>query len=202
MVTEVLKMEELRLKLDDRCLPALLSKGMNRMVLAIKPFLLRPASFTSQPEGLKPKLVEAQKQYKWYQRALDNPSEPICFCIASEPNDKLAKMAAAFLMQNHLKKSGPRANPVWHDLLGGFQNRWADSHETPPTFIVLANVLPTSTNVKLEKLRDILEVRADIPRIVVTSGADPFSFFHQQLKYPLNGCLYLKSSLVRGDLEV
>lgn len=191
----------LKIRLQDSHKSALLGRGVNPLAFSVKPFALKPATFTSHVPGLKAKMVEADTQLNWFQQMLSDLDSPWCFCISSEPNDRMAKAAAAFLMQNYLIKR-PNSNPMWHDLMGGFNNPLVDPTGSNPKFIVINNVLSTSTPVKLEKLRDILEYRASVPRVIITSGTDPFSFFNTYIKYPLTGCLYLKTSVVRGDLEV
>ena len=192
----------LRINVSEAYRKVLLGRGVNPLAFVVKPFLLKPATFTSHVDGLKPKMIPADKQLDWFYKILEKPDKPWCYCISSEPNDRMAKAVAAYLMQNFLIKKGTLPNPMWHDLMGGFTNPIVDPNGSNPGFLVINNVLPTSTAAKLEKLRDILEYRANIPRIIVTSGADPFSFFNTHIKYPLTGCLYLKTSVVRGDLEV
>ena len=71
-----------------------------------------------------------------------------------------------------------------------------------PSLLVLSNVPSNSTNVKLEKLRDILESYSSVPRIVVTTGEDPITFFNQKLFLPLNYACYLTTSLVKKTIEL
>lgn len=194
--------DQLKIRIREKSLPTLLACGMNKMVLTVRPFTLRPCSFTSTVDGLKPKYIESPLQLSWFTKMLDEPRKPWCFCISSEPNDRLAKAAAAFLMQNYLMRCTRERRPMWHDLMGNFDNPLIGENAARPGFLILSNVMPSSTNVKLEKLKDILEYHTDIPKIVVTTGGDPFSFFSKYIKYPLSGCLYLKTSLVKSDIEV
>jgi len=191
----------LKVKLSGKHVPQLLARGMNRLALSIRPFLLRPASFTADIPGLKPKFVDAEDQIRWYEDVLENPFKAWTFCITSDPNDSMAKLAAAFIMQKAMLMKMDRA-PMWHDLMGGFKNPLVDSEVSKPSLLVLANVMPNSTAVKFEKLRDILERFSDVPKIVVSSGDNPFSFFVQHLHYPLHGCVYLKTGLVKKEYEI
>ena len=192
------------IKLDPKYEAGMMARGLNRLALATRPFKLKPVSFTAKIEGLKPKFIEGKQQLDWYSKILDNPFRPWCFCITSEPNDKDAKLAAAFLMQRAFELKGARIPPLWHDLMGGFENPLLDSNNMTftPSMLVISNVLPNSTNTKIEKLRDILERYSKVPRIVVSAGMDPFSFFQKHLYYPLSGCLYLKTGLVKTDVEI
>jgi hypothetical protein len=174
---------------------------MNKLALAVKPFNLNPPSFTSSIEGLKPKFISKDDQLNWFQDAIDDPFKAHCICISSEPNDRIAKAAAAYLMQNAYDKAENRL-PLWHDIMGNFENKLLRDDISQPSMLILSNVLPNSTAVKFEKLRDILETYPDIPRIVVTSGMDPFMFFSRHLYYPLTGCIYLKTGLVKSEVEI
>jgi hypothetical protein len=192
--------KSIKIKLNPKYKNQLLARGMNRIALSVKPFILKPSSFTSSVEGLKPKHIESEQQLEWYQKILDDPFKPWCFCITSDPNDRAAKLAAAFIMQRALQVQHDRL-PLWHDLMGGFVNPLLNEEVSRPSLLVISNVLPNSTAVKFEKLRDLLEYHSRIPRIVVSSGENPFSFF-QKMYYPLNGCVYLRTNLVKSDIEI
>lgn len=201
MHSDYAKPAGLKIALRDRYIKRLLGYGMNGMVLGVRPFSLRLTSFTSVIEGLKPKMIESETQYKFVSKLLANPRLPGTFCISSQPNDRIAKALAAFFMQNYLATQ-TNTVPMWHDIMGGFSNPLVGPNASRPGMLVLANVVPNSTNTKFEKLRDILETHPNIPKIVVTSGDDPFSFFTKHLHYPMNGCAYLCSSIMRPDVEI
>jgi hypothetical protein len=59
--------------------------------------------------------------------------------------------------------------------------------------LVLSNVVANSTPYKLEKLRDIIALYSNIPKIVVTSDGNPIEFFAQQLHLPINHALWIGS---------
>lgn len=197
----MIKDEPIRIKLKEKLVPQLLARSMNRLALAVRPFTLKPTSFTSTIEGLKPKHIDSEQQLKWFKAILDQPFKPWCFCIVSEPNDRLAKTVAAYLMQTAMSQAIDRL-PLWHDIMGSWNNPLIGPDVSKPSFLVLGNVMPNSTTVKFEKLRDTLEYHSNIPRIVVSSGENPFSFFAKTLHFPLSGCLYLKTRLVKNDVEI
>ena len=194
--------DPIRVKLNPKYQKQLLARGMNRLALTIPPFRLKPSSFTAQVEGLKPRHIDAEQQIKWYRDILEEPfGKPWCFCITSDPNDRMAKMAAAFLMQRAMRISHDRM-PLWHDVMSTFDNPVINDDFSRPSMLIISNVLPNSTATKFEKLRDILEYHSRIPRIIVSAGEDPFSFFQKHLYYPLSGCLYLKSGIVKSEVEI
>lgn len=194
-----------KIKLKEKALPLLKNRGMNRSVLAQRPFEFRPISFTSTVEGLKPKLFQAKKQIDWFEEFLDDPFQPKSYCLVSAPNDGMAKMLAAFMMQHALARSDRMtALPLWHDLTGGFTNPLIERNDKAmgASLLVLNNVGATSTQPKLEKLRDILETYTDIPKVVVATGCDPFAFFTKYLYLPIHALAYMTTGLVKKSVEL
>jgi hypothetical protein len=180
------------------------NRGMNGSVLAQRPFSFKPASFTSNIEGLKPKLFSQKQQVDWFNEFLENPFEPKAYCVVSAPNDGQAKLLAAYMMEYAVRKSpSATALPMWHDLTGGFTNTLFNERNRPSqnvSLLVLNNVGASSTQPKLEKLRDILEVYSSIPRIVIATGCDPFVFFTKFLYLPIHSLAYLPNGLVKKSV--
>lgn len=195
-----------KIKLKEKALPLLKNRGMNRSVLAQRPFDFRPVSFTSQVEGLKPKLFTAKRQIDWFEDFLDDPFKPRNYCLVSAPNDGMAKMLAAFMMQHALARSDSRtALPLWHDLTGGFTNPLLSEGSNKAigaSLLVLNNVGATSTQPKLEKLRDVLETYTDMPKVVVATGCDPFAFFTKYLYLPIHALAYMTTNIVKKSVEL
>lgn len=196
----------MKIKLEERVLPILKNRGMNRSVLASKPFEFKPISFTSNIEGLVPKMFKAKKQLKWFQDFLDNPFEPRSYCLVSAPNDAQAKLLAAFMMQ-HAAVHGSRtqALPLWHDLTGGFNNPLLNEKNVKASncsLLVLNNVGAQSTQPKLEKLRDIIESYPGIPKVIVATGCDPFMFFTRHLYLPVHALAYLTNNTVKKNITI
>jgi hypothetical protein len=106
--------------------------------------------------------------------------------VSSFPSDNIAKYLALSLMYKAYyvyvqKKKQPRYNkllapPLWHRLYNNFKNQLLDEKQNP-CLLVISNISADSTQLKFEKLSDLLDLYEDIPRIVVTSGQlDPVSF--------------------------
>lgn len=118
------------------------------------------------------------------------------FAISSTPYDVKAKYLAAYLLGCALDESRKRQinYPRWHLLTGTYKDYYRDTDldaDSRPSLLVLSNINTEASNVKLEKLRDILELYSDIPRIVVLSGPEPVSFLQRKLDFKTHGCLYL-----------
>jgi hypothetical protein len=175
---------------------------MNRGVMAQRPFRFKPSSFTSEIPGLKIKTISQEKQLKYLDDFMEDPFRPVTYCVVSYPHDGQAKLFAAYLMQEACRRvTGTRSLPYWQDLTSGFDNELLDRHVSM-SMLVLNNVGVNSTQAKLEKLRDTLEAYADRPRIVISTGCDPFVFFTQCLHLRLNACCYITGDLVRKTVEV
>lgn len=195
----------IKIKLNEKLLPMMKNRGMNRSVLAQRPFDFRPISFTSTIDGLKPKLFNAKRQIEWLEEFLDDPFQPKSYCLVSAPNDAMAKMLAAYMMQHAISRGGSRtALPLWHDLTGGFSNPLLEgnSQAIGASLLVLNNVGASSTQPKIEKLRDTLETYTSMPRIVVATGCDPFMFFTKYLYLPIHALAYMTTGLVRKSVEL
>lgn len=195
-------MKDLTIKLDPAYVPLLRNRGMNGSVLAQRPFAFRPTSFTADIEGLKPRPFSQSKQLSMFEQFLAHPKAPVNYCLVSAPNDGMAKLLAAWLMQHAIKqKETTLGLPLWVDLLGGFENKLV-TNRVGASMLVLNNVGVASTQPKMEKLRDILETYTDIPKVVVATGCDPYTFFTRHLFLPIHALCYLTTNSVRKTVEV
>jgi hypothetical protein len=167
-------------------------------------FKWQPSTFVTESEQLNQKFIDSSKQTNSLEMFLNNPSIPVIYSIAGNPDDAKAKLFAAYLVSVHMRSLGSRSNVIWESLYGGFENKLvsdADDKEQP-TMIVITNLCPNSTNLKLEKAKDILEKFADIPRIVVSSGLDPISFMTTKLYSQVNALAYFSDSLIRAQMTI
>lgn len=192
--------EDRKIKLDPKYEAILENRGLNYAARLQKPFVFKPTSFTSSVPGLKPKIVSRESQMKMLEAFLEDPFRPATYCVVSAPNDGMAKLLAAYMMQHAVihRSSGL---PVWHDLTQSFKNPLIED-QVHASLVVLNNVGSTSTPTKIEKCRDILTHYANVPRIVVSTGCDPFMFFTQYLFMPMNACAYMTTEQVKRDYEL
>jgi hypothetical protein len=190
------------IKLEPTAVPALRVRGMNGSVLGQQPYRLKPTTFTSQIEGLKPKLFSQAQQLLSLDQFFDNPFVAQNICLVSAPNDGQAKLLAAYMMQYALCNTpSGKALPLWHDLTGGFDNPVL-KNSVSCSLLVLNNVGADSTAPKIEKLRDLLETYSDVPRVVVATGTDPFAFFTKHLYLSVHTVVYLTTDLVRKSVDL
>lgn len=184
-----------KIKLAENLVPYLKSVGVNWGATAQKPFTFEPTSFTAKVEGLKPKPFVRNSQVDMMDAFLNDPTAPGTFGIMSAPTDGKAKLLAAWMMQNFWTATNKPMK--WYDVLGGFDCPLL-SERANISLLVLNNVGPDSSPTKREKLRDLLETYADIPKIVVINGCDPYTFFTWHLHLPLHGLCYMTNASVKG----
>lgn len=130
--------------------------------------------------------------------------------ISGYPSDLRAKQVAIYLFHLAMKeyserdprKNLNRSQPLWHRVYGGFGDSLRDLKSDFPSLIVVSNITPKCSDIKLEKVRDILEKynSMGIPVIVVIGGCDPYTFFTQKLYYPLRYALYVGSSAMTKEI--
>lgn len=192
----------------------LMLHGIPGNIFTVKPFDATKflTSFTSESDNLKPKRVTKDDQHELLQDLVANPfSKPYTVVISAKPNDLRAKYLAAYLFINAIsvfesKEKELRrqrcTRPIWHTLLGTFQDKYRDNvlRNSKPGLMIFSNVLPSSSHTKLEKLRDLLELYCDVPKIVVTSEIDPVSFATNSVHYPISGAILLQSKRVVKDV--
>lgn len=162
------------------------------------------------PQDFKLPGTSVKRQAINLTRLLNNPlhGSPI-IAIGSMPSDTRAKFLALSIMDaaitdmvegSHRGKTMPK----WHVVHGGFYDQLRDDKGDRPNFsmLVITNVGPDSTNVKIEKVRDLLEIYHNIPRVVVVNGCDPVSFFADKLRMPVRYAFLLndKNGPAKVDL--
>ena len=170
-------------------------------------FKWEPSTFVCESEKLHEKFVEPSVQNDSLLRFMKEPDLPMIYCVSGNPDDLKAKLFAAYLVQIHQQQLGLKANVVWHQIYGGFSNPLLSEYDpidgkAEPTMLVLSNLTPNATSVKLDKARDLLERFQDIPRIVVCAGEDPLSFMTTKLFSQINALAYFSESLLRKKVEI
>ena len=195
----------MNIQLSDGMIKNLAARGLPRDIIRSRPFQLEQhvISIESQVEGIRARRVVKKRQLAYVERFLEKPFlGPIIFSISSFPNDGKAKQLAAYLFEAaykaHLsgKFRGARSKqlPLWHSLTGSYYDHLRDKQELRPSLLVISNVTSQSTPVKVEKLRDLLEMYNDIPRIIVSTNEDPVTFANTKLLMPINYAAYLATA--------
>jgi hypothetical protein len=177
-------------------------------VWAIPAFKWDPTPFGLESEKLNEKVIEARVQNDSLSLFMEDPAAPMIYGVSGAPDDTKAKLFAAYLLSIHLAKVKD-ARIEWATLYGGFENpimrKYDKEHgdeERDPTILVISNLTPNATTVKLDKARDLIERFQKIPRIVVSAGEDPISFHSTKLYTPINALAYFSEALLRRRVEI
>lgn len=154
------------------------------------------------PEETVLKPHSPQKQLKGLEAMLNNPFKGnYIACFGGHPSDVRAKVVAANIFDKALTMQAEGAArgkgyPLWHRLTGGYADELRDNKEREPiSLLVITNVGSDSTAIKLEKLRDLLEIYDAIPKIVIVNGCDPVSFFAEKVRMPLRYALFVDAAV-------
>lgn len=158
-----------------------------------------PQAFQVESERLKAKVYEGHIQEASLQAFTDNPRRAMNYMVAGNPDDKDARYFAAYLAQIHLNALGLQAHIRWESVMGNFQN---PALQDEPTLLILTNLTPRSSNVKYEKVRDLIERHSTIPKIIVIAGEDPISFAATRLHVPCHALAYFGSEVSKTFNEV
>ena len=148
------------------------------------------------------KSIPPKRQASNLHKLLDKPlrSNPV-IAISSYPTDLRAKLVASQIMNSAVsfhqntsrRKFAHKELPLWHRVFGGYKDILRDHTGTKRnlSMLVITNVNNESTQMKIEKVRDLLEMYENIPRIVVMGGVNPMTFFAERLYYPLKYAIYM-----------
>ncbi len=193
---------DLKFKFDTPRQKLLLSRGADRSCFshARETFNINESLLKIKPKldnALVRKGISVKSQLEALDKLKDHPlhGSPI-IGIGSFPSDMRAKMLAINLMNwaidNQMTKnrSNPAHFPLWHKVYGGFGDTLMDSRQNM-SMLIISNVGLESTAPKVEKVRDLLERYDSIPRVVITHGTDPMTFFLSKLHLPLKYGFYL-----------
>lgn len=158
-----------------------------------------PPAFAVEYEKFEGKLVTEKPQYDSLTTFAANPSMKGIYSVSGNPDDMMAKYFAGYLVHLHMA-ANPNAHVVWQPIYGGFDNKLIENPIQGITMLVLTNLTPNATAVKLEKARDLLEFYADIPRVVVSAGTDPMTFMCGKLYLPINALAYFQGRSLNTEV--
>lgn len=156
------------------------------------------------------KAVGASKQAEMLRKILANPlGRPLTIGISSYPSDARAKYVAHMIMaaaiqqyETNRSKFGTKSRPMWHRVWGKYRDTLRDGQKENPCMLVISNLHDESSSVKIETVRDLLEMYSDIPRIVVSAGAPIVDMFTYRLQMPLSAGLYIGPPNLIKDAKV
>ena len=156
----------------------------------------------------KLKKIQKLKQWSWYYKSYKKVlgSSWLTAGIGGTPSDLKAKQIALHLFikaiheyqARDLRRNTNRSLPYWHHVYGGFGDPIRDMKDNFPSFLVVSNITPECTAVKLEKVRDICTKfnNLNIPVVVVCAGMDPYTLFATKLYYPMRWGLFVGNPVI------
>ncbi len=127
----------------------------------------------------------------------------------SFPSDLRAQQTALFLMnrafdEHHtttVRRIRRKSPPLWFRVHGSYNAvsdvsianmlKSTDHNSSYPCYLVISNVDAGSSRGKLEKVKDLLDMFSDIPRILVVAPEDPLTFFATRLHVRVTAGLHL-----------
>jgi hypothetical protein len=151
----------------------------------------------------KLKKINKNKQLNWYESSYKRVLSQswLSAGIGGFPSDARAKQVALHLFIRAIeeyqsrdpRKNQNRSLPLWHHVYGGFGDKLRDMSSDFPSFIVISNITPECTGLKMEKVRDCLTKfnNLNIPVVVVCAGQDPYTLFTNRLYYPMRWGLHI-----------
>jgi len=200
-----IKTPKLKFKFDPQRQRVMRSRGVDGMCFAgsRNAFEFDVAAVRMKPDipNIVTKSVSVKRQIAMLHSLFESPlrGSPI-ISIGSFPTDLRAKMLAVNIMDHAISfqdkarsvRIAKKDYPLWHKVYGGFKDTIRDDGMTDnPSMLILSNVDVHSTNAKIEKVRDILEMYPNIPRVVIVSGCDPLEFFATRLHLPVDIAFYM-----------
>lgn len=150
--------------------------------------------------SVKNKPVSTKKQLENLRKLLRNPLRfQGTIGISSYPSDSRAKYLAQMIMsaaideyQTNRKQYGTKAMPKWHRVYGNLKDPLRDLGKPEEvSMLIISNVHDESSSIKIEKIRDLLEMYSSVPKIIVKGGAQVIDLFAYRLSYPMLAGFYI-----------
>lgn len=133
-----------------------------------------------------------------------NPKHREITCISSFPSDLRAKTVALQIFRSAVDDCLERSRkPLWLTIYGDRLD-YESLRTKNPSLLVITGCNLESTQYKLERLRDVLEMFNTIPRIVVTGGdCTPLDMFTSRLYLPVKmGVLITADRVVKNLMDI
>ena len=164
--------------------------------------------FQTTGAALKRRTFNVEAQMDMAMRLIENPlsGNHLAF-IGSYPVDTRAKLLGATICReaflasrNSLNAADRMRRPMWISLYNNFINMDSFKNKNP-SMVLISNITEESTPQKLERLRDLLEFSAHVPRVVMMgTNQDPLSFCTNRLRLSCTHAIMLRSKAVAVSL--
>lgn len=170
----------------------LASRGTPTHVLHHK-LALTAKSFRSATNPIDKKIITAQKQFEGLLSFLKNPKQQIVVVSSLEGNGANVMFAASLMLHftKYFIKQTELGRPFMYRVYGGRYDKLRDDLNFKATIgllncLVLYNIADNSTLDKIEKVRDLLYMYENVPRVIVLDSDDPLKFCKDILRMQPN----------------
>lgn len=158
-----------------------------------------PKGFVVESPRLKSRIIDAEVQDEGLAAFEANPRQPMTYMVAGNPDDRDALYFAHYLMQLH-KAAVKLPDIAYIPVLGTFEPLLAK--DASPTMIVMTNLTIKSSNLKYEKVRDVVVTHRSVPIVIVVAGEDPISFAAARLHLACHAIAYPFAHIANSTQEV
>ncbi len=151
----------------------------------------------------KNKTISVKQQLNFFNSTLESPLDNnyICVIVCNETPIKAQRLAYSIFLnaiEDNLDHTSLTKNlPLWYTIQGGYKNPLLEDEHFKlkvgnPALLVIDCLFDNSTDIKVEKVVDILRVHSAIPRILLLCcQVDLFLVTLQKLYANINRIIYL-----------
>jgi hypothetical protein len=145
-------------------------------------------------------LVPVDKQLRWFDRMRSDFEFPYFAVIGSGDAYMQARQLGTIIFWSHLAHALNSGNyraalPTWVAPTAEFRHTFMEEYKagehTAPLLLTVDNVYDDMPNIKLDKVRDLLQIMCDRPRLLIYNGLDPYQFCATKLGVSPNMTLNL-----------
>lgn len=153
-------------------------------------------------ERSKPRIIHRRDQNEMLETTLKHPLKgSYLYLMGTDSNESRMQSVALTIFREAYRQhlNDPLSFPVapyWHPVYGGFEDKLRDDKNFREgvghvSMLILDNVAVNSTASKVEKVRDLVRMYEEVPRIVLVSGMNPMEFASKTLHMRPHRVLYL-----------
>jgi hypothetical protein len=182
----------------------LVSRGVSPALFRLKSFYYEDAilDIKVRDGDYIRRRLNPKRQMKVFQNTIENPTRGTwTYCITGKTHPRHAQAAALHLAEAAMERASGGRTPLWWRVVGGKYDKLRDDDmfrqsKGVPSLLVIDGLNAQSTWEKIEKVTDLLEMYANVPRIVTGAGTDPITFMSEVVHLPVNRVLYFGSGLL------
>lgn len=159
----------------------------------------RPFSVGGPSSRMREKHYGKEIQEVSLQGFLDNPVRPYIYGVASQSNQEVSTMFAAYLAQEFLARSHSSNRAMW--LRG---HKLIRDQVIPDTvqLLVISGLTPNTPKFILDRVTNLIDQHDRMPIVVSITGEDPVTFFATSLYTKVHRVFFHTDNRVSREVEV